>query len=167
MTDLKTIRDVADQECRCKAGIPYVPCRHQVAWDLLKIVDAQLGALLNLEWTNMVGLSVDHCPVCRAAPTSDAGRHYSHCYLDDALTLAGFPDQASRNAERNRRATARLEDAMAVVRLARMGDRTAQRLLEEKGVDWMEPPPVTIPQDEFPKVTLTNPLPGWLKDPRR
>ena len=66
------------------------------------LVDALTGALLAQEWIN------GQCPACLGCTfvfMKQAPGHESTCPTDAALTLAGFPDQASRDAERARRRT--------------------------------------------------------------
>lgn len=67
-------------------------------------VDALVRALLTLEWRYHHPHS-DSCTYCGAVRytlpriTNDK-RHASDCAVDAALTLAGYPDQASRDAKR-------------------------------------------------------------------
>lgn len=77
MIDLKAIREVAEQECRCKGNIiPGGPCRHGIAQDMLKLVDALVDALIDAE---------DEVEGTSAA-----------AHVDAALTFAGYPDSDSR-----------------------------------------------------------------------
>lgn len=74
---------------------------------LLDLVDAMTGALLGSERAAECGGCLECCPVCRMClivTVADDGEHAEGCPLDAALTLAGFPDFASRDAERARRA---------------------------------------------------------------
>jgi hypothetical protein len=74
------------------------------------LISALAGALLEAEVSEHLVLCIDwdpdslenRCGVCDRSllPRSP---HKPDCSLDAALTLAGFPDQASRDAERQRR----------------------------------------------------------------
>ena len=66
---------------------------------------ALVRALLAVEWRGVQVGNVHHCPGCRGAERH--GRDYDGenigdgaCQLDAALTLAGFPTQASRDEAR-------------------------------------------------------------------
>lgn len=108
--DLKAIRARADtiprgdlREARSEAVILI---RHDVP-AMLYLVGALTGALLGSERAAECGGCLECCPVCRMClivTVADDGGHADGCPLDAALTLAGFPDFASRDAERARRA---------------------------------------------------------------
>jgi hypothetical protein len=71
---------------------------------LVDLVDAQTGALLDVEWSfvgDLSGMERFECPACNVRKGID---HRARCSIDAALTVAGFPDPASRDAERARRA---------------------------------------------------------------
>lgn len=86
---------------------------HCVARAALAAAAAQLArALLAVEWNGVQVGRVRHCPSCRGAERH--GRDYNgvslddgKCDLDDALTRAGFPDQASRDEARRMMAEAK------------------------------------------------------------
>lgn len=61
-----------------------------------------LRVLLQVEWEggDCAGTSV--CPACAADKYPENRRRHDACPLDAALTAAGFPDQASREAARER-----------------------------------------------------------------
>lgn len=68
-------------------------------------VDALVRALLTLEWRYHHPHS-DSCTYCGAVRytlprIANDKRHASDCAVDAALTLAGYPDQASRDAKRD------------------------------------------------------------------
>jgi hypothetical protein len=61
---------------------------------------AMVRALLRVEW-------VGRCPLCDERCTAyprpgERREHWEACPIDAALTLAGFPDQPSRDAARDR-----------------------------------------------------------------
>lgn len=70
--------------------------------------DELRNALLEVEWTGGHETGVDSgcescCPCCDVEPEIFGGKCFSHtvdCKLDAALTKAGLPDQASRDAAR-------------------------------------------------------------------
>jgi hypothetical protein len=72
---------------------------------------ALVRALLNSEWysgTNWDGsCPYSYCPRCDVQDT-----HREGCELDAALTLAGFPDQPSRDAARERMAKEAKNDSL-------------------------------------------------------
>lgn len=77
---------------------------HRIGDALFELAEALTGALLGVEWAKP-GTEGGACPKCNLIR---AGRHGGHdragCAIDAALTLAGFPDQETRDAERSRRA---------------------------------------------------------------
>lgn len=98
MIDLKAIRDRAIDS-------------HTDIFQLLKLVDLQTGELLATEWRCSEGSTRDWCSSCGGEQPSGSepmgsystsGRigHRDGCTRDAVLTAAGFPDQASRDAER-------------------------------------------------------------------
>lgn len=145
MIDLKTIRERAQAAARIRRLEPLMPVVDIVDLSgadvpaLLDLVDAMTGALLR---------AAETCP-CGAGCGVD---HVPSCQVDAVLARAGYPDQVSRDAERARRKLvadkAKMADVMKVVELARMGDTSAQKILEADGVDWRAPPPVAIPEAE-------------------
>lgn len=78
---------------------------------LLDLVDTAIEEFLFLEWIGRFtwpnGESRGQCLRCYA--TQNEVEHTRACSLDAFLTAAGFPDQASRDAERARRATRKCE----------------------------------------------------------
>jgi hypothetical protein len=74
--------------------------------ELPDLVETLVGALLDVEWAAEYGGFLRCCPRCECHSGHVVHDHQTDppCSLDVALTLAGFPDQASRNAERERRA---------------------------------------------------------------
>jgi hypothetical protein len=63
---------------------------------------AMVRVLLEVEWDGMNDSLRATCPQCMTEQDWDEGKHDSDCTFDAALTLAGFPDQAARNAARER-----------------------------------------------------------------
>jgi hypothetical protein len=69
--------------------------------ELAAAAPAMVRALLKTEWRHLVGGKF--CDACSWRPSpgdSVFDRHSSGCAVDEALTAAGFPDQASRDAAR-------------------------------------------------------------------
>lgn len=60
------------------------------------IAESMRRALLTVEWIDTAFFTTQVCPSCEC--THFAG--HVDCKLDTALTKAGLPDQASRNAAR-------------------------------------------------------------------
>jgi hypothetical protein len=84
--------------------------------NLAAAAPALVRALLAVEWGGYDrDMSTGACPDCPALDSPepnkkhDAGwRHGAGCLVDNALTAAGFPDQASRDEARKRIAEARV-----------------------------------------------------------
>jgi hypothetical protein len=91
------------------------PCCLGLADELRPIIDLQTRALLAVEWG-------PRCPWCdeRGVAYRRPRRHTDGCPIDAALTAAGLPDQASRDAARAEIAKAAdvLAKAVSVVRAA-------------------------------------------------
>lgn len=76
---------------------------------LIAAAPALVRALLRLEWSghNDSGrptFTFPCCPACRVAAANAYVPKHHECWLDAALTAAGFPDHASRYAGRARMA---------------------------------------------------------------
>jgi hypothetical protein len=111
--NMEAIRNVlwhAEQDPNARAPLGTPELR-----GLVDLVDAQTGALIDVEWSAEFGGNLECCPRCERVRQGEAaglmrseayaaGMHVETCSVDAALTLAGFPDQPSRDAERARRA---------------------------------------------------------------
>jgi hypothetical protein len=88
----------------------YIRTEPDLAWvqrlRLAAAAPALVRALLSVEWIDRVERNEGwiECPACKGGalftPTGGLGVHTPACPVDAALTAAGLPDQASRNAAR-------------------------------------------------------------------
>jgi hypothetical protein len=112
--DLKSLRSHVDASdrwpcpdlsiaCTCYEGSCRVcePVTTGEAVDLLTLAETMTAALLAIEWAAEFGGYVTCCPRCERDLTEEF-RHRDDCSLDAALKLAGYPDQLTRDAERQR-----------------------------------------------------------------
>lgn len=68
--------------------------------------------------------------------------------VNRALNAAGLDTDEKRDAERARITERDMAEVAKVIEYARMGDKTAQGLLDARGLRWEEPSPVNIPDAE-------------------
>lgn len=100
------IVDVEGSGGASNADLEFIASARQDVPALLDLVDELTGALLASEWVERVssGFAWHECPAChehhRQHVKTPERPHDPECPLDAALTSAGFPDQASRDAER-------------------------------------------------------------------
>jgi hypothetical protein len=83
----------------------YMEREIRIRAELASAAPAMVRALLKTEWRHLVGGKFcDGCPDNNPTPDTPYepvfDRHSPGCVIDQALTAAGFPDQASRDAAR-------------------------------------------------------------------
>ena len=98
---LKSIQNTAAQECLCKGNIiPGGPCRHEIAKGAVGLIDVLVRALLVAEWPMVAEQYGPECQGCGNGVPWTQKVHRPGCPIDAALSAAGLPDQASRDAVR-------------------------------------------------------------------